>query len=219
VKPEVGQRRENDREISAGLAGKKSGNVLNEDIPAGPYKLICDSGELVEQAGAGSVKSGAFPGDAEVLAGEAAADEIKTAWYPWPGLPPLPFGESVALSRRTSPRWFSPNHVAYVVVDGDAGEPLSEHSLPPRILLTEERMSKPSPLESQIEASDPAEKGTDIQSEQLHSPDRPARIIHPPASSAATGSYGENPRNGVTRQRSYGPLRGSQRIASGHCRP
>jgi hypothetical protein len=83
VKPELGQRREYDGEISSGVAGKESGNVLNEDIPSGPYKLICDPCELEEQVGAAAFvhESGSSAGDGEVLAGEASAEEINTACF------------------------------------------------------------------------------------------------------------------------------------------
>jgi hypothetical protein len=76
VKPELGQRRENDGKIPSALGGKESGYVLNEDIPSGLYKLICDPRELKEETAAGSIESGSFAGDAEVLTGEPSAEEI-----------------------------------------------------------------------------------------------------------------------------------------------
>lgn len=51
MKPELGQRREKDGEISATVAGKKSGNVLDEDQPSGAKSPVCNAGELEEEAG------------------------------------------------------------------------------------------------------------------------------------------------------------------------
>lgn len=74
MKPELGQRRENDGEIASLLGGKKSGNVLDEDPPSGWNKLIGAAGELEEETGAfPCFESCASSGDGEVLAGETAA--------------------------------------------------------------------------------------------------------------------------------------------------
>jgi hypothetical protein len=40
---------------------------------------FCDADEFVEEAGAIAAEPGALPGDTDVLAWEAAAEEIKTA--------------------------------------------------------------------------------------------------------------------------------------------
>ena len=72
--PEVGQRSKHDSEVPTAVRGEESGYVLNE-YPAGS-KSVDDSGELEEQAGSSSGESCSFPGDAEVLAGESAAEEI-----------------------------------------------------------------------------------------------------------------------------------------------
>ena len=80
--PEVGQRRENDDEISATVRGKESGYVLNEE-PAG-VKSVGDPGELEEERRPRAFESRTLPGDAEVLAGEPAADEISGTRRPCP---------------------------------------------------------------------------------------------------------------------------------------
>jgi hypothetical protein len=86
VKPEVGQRRENDREVPSrsvdssflisSRAGKESGYVLDEDVASWSNKFIGESGELVEEAGSLTLEAGATTGDAEVLAGEPSAEEV-----------------------------------------------------------------------------------------------------------------------------------------------
>jgi hypothetical protein len=50
VKPELGQRREKDGEISSVVGGKKSGYVLNEDPASVPEKSVSDSCELEEES-------------------------------------------------------------------------------------------------------------------------------------------------------------------------
>ena len=75
--PEVGQRRENDGEISATVRGKESGYVLNEE-PAG-VNSVGDPGELEEQRRPCAFESRSLPGDAEVLAGEPSTDEVRTS--------------------------------------------------------------------------------------------------------------------------------------------
>jgi hypothetical protein len=76
VKPELGQRRENDGEIPSTVGGKESGYVLDEDEPSGANKLIGEPGELEEEAASFACESGSPSGDAEVLAGEPSAEEI-----------------------------------------------------------------------------------------------------------------------------------------------
>jgi hypothetical protein len=63
VKPEFGQRREKDGEISAVVGGKKSGYVLNEHPSPIGENSVSDSCELEEQAGAFSGESSAASGD------------------------------------------------------------------------------------------------------------------------------------------------------------
>jgi hypothetical protein len=79
VKPDVGQRREYDGEIASAVGGKKSGNVLNEDIPSGPNKVVGCSDELEEEPAALALEPGPLAGDGEVLAGEAAEGEVDSS--------------------------------------------------------------------------------------------------------------------------------------------
>jgi hypothetical protein len=72
--PEVGQRCENDPKVSAVGRTEEPRDVLNEE-PAWS-KLICDPGELEEQAGSFAGESASLPGDTEVLAREPAAEEV-----------------------------------------------------------------------------------------------------------------------------------------------
>jgi hypothetical protein len=62
------------------MAGKKPWYVLDE-APRRPERLR-DADEFVEEAGAGPAEPGPFPGDAEVLTGKAADEEIDTACLP-----------------------------------------------------------------------------------------------------------------------------------------
>jgi hypothetical protein len=81
VKPEFGQRREKDGEISSVVGGKKSGYVLNEHPSSIGEKSVSDSGELEEEAGSLAGESSASSCDREVLAGESSAEEVKAiAW-------------------------------------------------------------------------------------------------------------------------------------------
>jgi hypothetical protein len=75
VKPALGQRRENDGEISAVVRGKESGNVLNEDKPSGANKLVSEPHELEEESGSLACESSASAGDREILAGETGSEE------------------------------------------------------------------------------------------------------------------------------------------------
>lgn len=76
AEPDVGQRIHDDSEIVSFRGSKEPWNVLDEE-PRRP-KFLRDAGELEEEAAAFPRKSGPLAGDAEVLAGEAAADEINT---------------------------------------------------------------------------------------------------------------------------------------------
>jgi hypothetical protein len=79
MKPEVGQTPEDGSEVPSGMRTEQTWDVLNKNESSGPNKLACDSGELEEEGGAGTFESGAPAGDGEVLTGESAAEEIKTA--------------------------------------------------------------------------------------------------------------------------------------------
>ena len=72
--PEVAQRAENDGKVSSVGRGEEPRDVLNEE-PSWA-KLICDPGEHEEEAGAFPCKAAPLACDAEVLAGEAAAEKI-----------------------------------------------------------------------------------------------------------------------------------------------
>jgi hypothetical protein len=73
--PDVRQGAENDGKVSAVGRGEKPWNVFDHE-PSWT-KLICDSGELVEEARPVAFEPFASAGDREVLAGEAAAKEIR----------------------------------------------------------------------------------------------------------------------------------------------
>jgi len=72
------------------VGGKESGYVLNEEPSSVPHKVIGDSGELEEQAGALACEPSSSSGDREVLAGEAAAEKINGTVSP--AKPVLPSG-------------------------------------------------------------------------------------------------------------------------------
>ena len=73
--PEVGQRGKHDSEVPTAVAREQPWNVLDEN-PAGSNS-VGDAGELKEEAGAFAREPAALSGDGHVLAGEAAAEEIK----------------------------------------------------------------------------------------------------------------------------------------------
>ena len=74
--PALGQRVEYDSEIPAAVAGVEPLDVLHKD--GAGSKSVSDSHELVEETATRSGESCAFSCDAEVLAGEASAEEVKT---------------------------------------------------------------------------------------------------------------------------------------------
>jgi len=75
--PDFGQRCENDSKVSSVGRGEEPNDVFKHD-PSW-LKLICDSGELKEQAGAVTGESGSLPGDAEILARESSAEQVNLA--------------------------------------------------------------------------------------------------------------------------------------------
>jgi len=160
VKPEVGQRREKDGEISATVAGKKSGNVLNEEpSPIGENK-VSDPGVLEEEAAALACEPGAASGDAEVLAGEASADEINTIGASLVGsLPPFRLGECGIC--RSSSRLFSTKS-SYIGVAGGVGEAFGEHASPPLVGFALPGDAHPCSFESEVDAADAREEASDI---------------------------------------------------------
>jgi hypothetical protein len=80
--PEVGQRSKDDSEVPTAAAREETGYVLDEN-PSGS-KSVDDAGELDEEAGPLPSESCPSSGDAEVLAGEPAAEKIATACPPQP---------------------------------------------------------------------------------------------------------------------------------------
>ena len=86
--PAFGQRVEDDPEVCAFRASRavEPFDVFNED--GSGAKSVNDSHELEEESAALPCEPGSLAGDTEVLAGEASAEEIKTAGYPCPGFPP-----------------------------------------------------------------------------------------------------------------------------------
>jgi hypothetical protein len=76
VKPDVAQRPENDCEISSTGGREQAGDVLNEQPSSRSNKLIGDTGELEEQARPLPGETSASTGNAEILAGEAATENI-----------------------------------------------------------------------------------------------------------------------------------------------
>lgn len=66
--------------ISSTVGNEQAGDVLKEDPSAWSKKLIGAAGDLEEESGsvlvAGGLDPGSLSGGAEVLAGEASADEI-----------------------------------------------------------------------------------------------------------------------------------------------
>jgi hypothetical protein len=145
VKPELGQRRENDGEISATVAGKKSGYVLDEDPSSVENKFIGDSGELVEEAAALSGESGSGSGDAEVLARKASAKE------------------------RDTREACSASDLSDIVGAGDGGPMLVEDPSPPLVNLALEDDVGSGPFKAEIESADAAEQAADFKGLVRHS--------------------------------------------------
>jgi len=151
--PEVGQRSKHDSEVPTAVATEQSGYVLDEK-PSGS-KRLSDSGELMEEAGAFACESGSSSGDGDVLAGETAADKINVAVRG-----PCPAASSVGDVSVSSHRSQSVGSWAFcdftnVLVDRDSRPMLREHPSSPSVRLTEEHVSKPSSVESEVEPADP----------------------------------------------------------------
>ena len=89
VKPDVPQRADHDREISATGGTEQAGDVQNEDPSARSNKLIGNPCELEEKAGALAGESSPPAGSADVLARESACEQINAGvrtceWNSWP---------------------------------------------------------------------------------------------------------------------------------------
>jgi hypothetical protein len=76
VNPDVGQRRENEGEIAAAVRGKQSGYVLKEHPAPSGEKSGSDAGELKEEPRTLPVESRTSSSDGDILAGEAADEQI-----------------------------------------------------------------------------------------------------------------------------------------------
>ena len=76
MKPEVGQRVEDDSEVSSAVGREKASHVFNQNPSAMSHTFICDPRELKEESGSVARESGAVASDGEVLTGEASAEEF-----------------------------------------------------------------------------------------------------------------------------------------------
>jgi hypothetical protein len=154
VKPEFGQRREYDGEISTTVGGKKSGYVLNKEPATGAENSCGDSGEVEEEGGSLAGEAGAAAGVGEILAGESSGEEVNTkgAWV----IPPSWLLNAGATSIcRISRRWLLTNKEGSKVgVAGDSG-PVSGEDGPALLVgLALPEDSHPGPLEAEVETSD-----------------------------------------------------------------
>jgi hypothetical protein len=129
--------------VSSAVAGEQAGGVL-EDQPAGTCvlsdaeELGDESGELVEQAGAGAGEPGSLAlSDGEVLAGEAAHDEVG-----------LSDGAGV--------------DVTDVSLLRDTGEVAGEHGTSGRDQLALPDARHTRALEAEVKASDSGERGVEV---------------------------------------------------------
>ena len=163
MKPEFGQRRENDSEISSVVAGKESRYVLDEKPPACSEKSVGDSCEFEEEAGSLPGEPAAASGDAEVLAGESAGEAVdgavvaKTAGrvLSWP----FKVG-AVCDSRQTSASSLDSARCdfSYVLVDRDVGEAVGEDPSPPSDLLALEDDFVSCSLKAEVDSADAREE-------------------------------------------------------------
>jgi len=117
------------------LPGEEGGDVLHDDVAGS--KLANDPGELGPKTRAGAVKSGASSGVAEVLAREAAADEINDPELLRADLPNV--AESLS-----------------------AGEVSGEDGPAVGILLDLPGDAHPGPLEAEVEPADTGKEASDI---------------------------------------------------------
>ena len=132
--PEFGQRVEDDPEVCAFRASRavEPFDVFNED--GSGAKSTNDSHELEEESAAVSGEAGAFACDANVLAGEASAEEIDV---PGAGV-----------------------NVMDVLVDSDPREPGGEGCSAVGVDLREEAVVEPGTLEADVHPPDSGEEGS-----------------------------------------------------------
>jgi hypothetical protein len=151
--PELGQRSKYDAEVPTIVRGEQSGYVLDQQ--PGWSKSVSDAGELMEQAASGSGESGAFSCDGEVLAGEAAGEEIKTGIFDPLGLSSA-FATSSARQFSSMPSGVNVRVGSYstnVVVDGGPGPVSCEHIAPPGVEFGEEGVREASAGEAEVYAA------------------------------------------------------------------
>jgi hypothetical protein len=120
--------------------GEEGGDVLHDDVAGS--KLANDPGKLGPKTRAGSVDSGTFPGAAEVLAWEAAADEVD--------------GGEVAGS-----------DLPHVLEADGVGEVPGEDGSAVCVLLDLPCDAHPRSLETELESADAREEAADIHAPPL----------------------------------------------------
>ncbi len=115
--------------------GEEGGHVLHDDVWGS--KLANDPGELGPKTRAGAVDPGSPAGGAEVLAGEAAADEVDGVEVPGSDL-------------------------SHVLEPGGVGKVPGEDGSAVGVLLDLPVDPHPGPLEAEVESADAGEEGADI---------------------------------------------------------
>jgi hypothetical protein len=128
AKPDFPQRCEKDSKVSAVGRGEEPSDVFKDD-PSWP-KLICDPCELKEETGALTLEACSLAGNAEVLAREAAAEEVDG------------FGFCV--------------DCANIVIDGCVRPVSAQHSSAPLVDFGLPQDGHSGALKAEVEASDPA---------------------------------------------------------------
>jgi hypothetical protein len=122
------------------LPGEEGGHVLHDDVAGS--KLANDPGELGPKTRAGAVDPGSSAGAAEVLTGEAAADEVDRVEVVDPDL-------------------------SHVLVSGGAGEVTGEDGSAVGVELDLPVDPHPGPLEAEVESADPGKEAADIHAPPL----------------------------------------------------
>ena len=131
-----------------------------------------DADVLVEEAGAAPAEAGPFPGDAEILAGEAAGEEINTAD------PPV-----VRVSARddngTCRLPCCQSNAAHIIGSLNTGPPGGEDALAESVVFDLGDDGEPGPFEAEVEAADgmPANSDTTVLSGIGHLPLEPPTVV------------------------------------------
>ena len=146
MKPDVPQRPEKNCEISSTSGREQAGDILNENPSARSNKLIGEAGELEEEAGTLAGESCSSSDNGEVLAGEAAAEEINTPSQ----------GDTAGVHSRSGAGESSSvqSKARHVLEARDSGPVLGEDASTPFVLLALEDDPMASSLEAEIEAAD-----------------------------------------------------------------